>query len=107
MKIEIPDIHGTGHEIDFENFQSVFLNCDCMEALRRMPDDSIELAIVDPPYGIGCMSMNYTKSGAIRTHGYAAATRRDYRKQEQWDIKLKELKELRRMSCCFLSGVNY
>lgn len=51
MKIEIPDIHGAGHEIDFENFQSVFLNCDCMDALRRMPDDSIELAIVDPVYG--------------------------------------------------------
>jgi len=26
---------------------------DCMEALREMPDNAFELAIVDPPYGIG------------------------------------------------------
>ena len=26
---------------------------DCMEAMREMPDKAFELAIVDPPYGIG------------------------------------------------------
>lgn len=52
-----------------------------------MPDKCFDLAVVDPPYGIGVMSMNYTKSGAVRTHGYAAAKRRDYRKQSEWDIK--------------------
>ena len=62
-------------------------NIDCMEYMRTLPDKAFDLAIVDPPYGIGCMSMNYTKSGAIRTHGYAAAERRDYRKQQNWDIK--------------------
>jgi len=59
---------------------------DCMEAMVGMPDKAYDLAIVDPPYGIGCMSMNYTTSGAIRTHGYAAADRRDYRKHSQWDV---------------------
>lgn len=28
-------------------------NMDCMEALAKMPDKSFDLAIVDPPYGIG------------------------------------------------------
>lgn len=28
-------------------------NQDCMEAMREMPDKAYELAIVDPPYGIG------------------------------------------------------
>jgi site-specific DNA-methyltransferase (adenine-specific) len=28
-------------------------NEDCLEALKKMPDNSFELAIVDPPYGIG------------------------------------------------------
>ena len=28
-------------------------NADCLEAMRLMDDDSFELAIVDPPYGIG------------------------------------------------------
>ena len=29
------------------------LNCDCMEYLKAQPDKSFELALVDPPYGIG------------------------------------------------------
>ena len=28
-----------------------FYNMDCMEGLKEMPDKSIDLAIVDPPYG--------------------------------------------------------
>ena len=28
-------------------------NADCMELLRSMPDNAYDLAIVDPPYGIG------------------------------------------------------
>lgn len=28
-------------------------NCDCMELMRQFPDKHFELAIVDPPYGIG------------------------------------------------------
>ena len=64
-----------------------FYNMDCMDGMAQFPDKFFELAIVDPPYGIGCMSMNYTTSGAIRTPGYAAANRRDYRKQEQWDVE--------------------
>ena len=64
-----------------------FYNMDCMEGMKQFPDKFFDLAIVDPPYGIGVMSMNYTKSGAVRTHGYAAAKRRDYRKQAEWDVK--------------------
>lgn len=26
-------------------------NMDCMEAMRGMPDNAFDLAIVDPPYG--------------------------------------------------------
>lgn len=29
------------------------LNCDCMEYMKTVPDKYFELAIVDPPYGIG------------------------------------------------------
>lgn len=28
-------------------------NIDCMEYMRTLPDKAFELAIVDPPYGIG------------------------------------------------------
>lgn len=59
---------------------------DNMPFLINKPNNFYDLAIVDPPYGIGVMSMNYTNSGEIRTHGYCAAKRRDYRKQGEWDI---------------------
>ena len=32
------------------------LNCDCMEYMRTLPDKAFDLAIVDPPYGIGISS---------------------------------------------------
>ena len=60
---------------------------DCMDGMREFPDKYFDLAIVDPPYGIGIFSMNYTKSGAIRTRGKSAADRRDYRKLSEWDTK--------------------
>lgn len=66
---------------------NVAYNIDCMEYMKTVSDKYFDLAVVDPPYGIGVMSMNYTKSGAVRTHGYSAAKRRDYRKQSEWDIK--------------------
>ena len=28
-------------------------NMDCMESMKAMPDKAYELAIVDPPYGVG------------------------------------------------------
>jgi site-specific DNA-methyltransferase (adenine-specific) len=61
-------------------------NCDCNIFMSACKDKQFDLAIVDPPYGIGVMSMNYTTSGAIRTHGHSAAKRKDYRKQSKWDI---------------------
>lgn len=66
---------------------NIAYNMDCMEAMRQMPDKCFDLAVVDPPYGIGIQSMNFTKSGAARTHGHAAAKRRDYRRTDEWDIK--------------------
>ena len=33
--------------------ESGFYNCDCMDGMAQFPDKFFELAIVDPPYGIG------------------------------------------------------
>jgi site-specific DNA-methyltransferase (adenine-specific) len=75
-------------------------NMDCMEGMKEFPDKYFELAITDPPYGIGIGTMNYTTSGAVRTHGHAAAKRRDYRSKGNWDIKPEKsyFDELRRVS---------
>ena len=32
---------------------NTFYNEDCLEAMKKMPDKCFDLAIVDPPYGIG------------------------------------------------------
>lgn len=65
-------------------------NRDCLEAMKEFPDKYFDLAIVDPPYGIGVMTMTYTKEGDQRQWGHSLAKRRDYRKQGEWDIKPKK-----------------
>jgi len=35
-----------------------FYNKDCMEAMKEIPDNYFELAIVDPPYGLGDSVVN-------------------------------------------------
>jgi site-specific DNA-methyltransferase (adenine-specific) len=38
-------------------------NCDCMEFMKDIPDNFYELAIVDPPYGIGINKGGHTLAG--------------------------------------------
>lgn len=66
---------------------NIAYNRDCMEAMREYPDKYFDLAVVDPPYGIGVMSMTYTNEGVERVYGYSAARRRNYKGQAEWDIK--------------------
>lgn len=44
--------------------ESIVYNQDCLEAMRLMPDKCFELAIVDPPYGLGLR----TVSGGSRSN---------------------------------------
>ena len=48
---------------------------DCITALKRFNDNHFDLAIVDPPYGIGVSSQDNTKRGKLGSH---------YEKKE-WD----------------------
>ena len=56
---------------------NVAYNMDCMEAMKQMPDKARELAIVDPPYGIG----------ASRATGTYAREATNYSKEtdKKWD----------------------
>ena len=40
---------------------NVAYNMDCMIALREMPDNAFDLAVVDPPYGAG-----FTEGGGCK-----------------------------------------
>lgn len=46
---------------------------DCMEAMRSMPDKCFDLAVVDPPYGIGeSGNKNHTRSRIAKAKDYKA-----------------------------------
>src|SRR5690554_5209619 len=46
-------------------------NCDCMELMARYPDNYFDLAIVDPPYGIGASDFISKDSGNKRKNSAA------------------------------------
>ena len=69
------------------------LNCDCMEFLKNTPDKAFELAIVDPPYGIGAGSESF-KNGTSKTE-------KPYYRKLDWDNYAPDKKyflELQRVS---------
>lgn len=45
-------------DVDWKNAGSLFINGDCMDYMKTMPDKCVELALVDPPYGISVSKMN-------------------------------------------------
>ena len=55
--------------------KSEVFNTDCLEAMKQYPDNYFELAIVDPPYGIG-ISLNPV---------------RQKHKKKNWDDKIPNL----------------
>lgn len=42
-------------------------NMDCMQGMKEFPDGFFDLAIVDPPYGIGISEDAYNKDTHTRT----------------------------------------
>ena len=51
-------------------------NMDCLEAMKHMDDNEFDLAIVDPPYGIGANKMTLGNG-----------KRKLYRGENDWDAK--------------------
>lgn len=62
-----------------ERFGTITLVCgDCMEYMQNCPDKSFDLAIVDPPYGLGIDGQKEQKSKNPK-HS------RKYHKRKNWD----------------------
>lgn len=69
------------------------LHTDCMEYMRGLPDKAFDLAIVDPPYGIGAYSNGTMGGGVLAKQSRYKAT--------QWDAAAPSpeyFTELRRVS---------
>nr|DAI64235.1 MAG TPA: adenine specific DNA methyltransferase [Caudoviricetes sp.] len=52
MIINIIDIQNQTHILDTNNIGNNAFNIDCMDVLKKLPDNCFDLAVVDPPYGI-------------------------------------------------------
>jgi len=61
-------------------------NCDNMELMSKYPDNYFDLAIVDPPYGIG-FDGNTTANGGIagRRNGF---THKQHHEKKGWDNEI-------------------
>jgi len=92
-------------------------NIDCMDLMAEFPDNHFELAIVDPPYGIGfdgentSMSAGTRKDGSIRNmKSWSSAKPKGYKKKT-WDSSRPTIEyfiELQRVSVCqIIWGGNY
>ena len=84
-----------------------FYNIDCMEGMKEIPDKYFDLAIVDPPYGIGASEKNSTDKKQSKN----SATNSKYYGNQKWDdnVPVKEyFEELIRVSKNqIIWGVNY
>lgn len=69
-----------------------FYHCDCMELMKQMPDNFIDFAIVDPPYGIGI-------DGQKKSISKNPKHNRKEHKQKKWDIapSIEYFNELKRV----------
>ena len=78
-------------------------NEDCMDLMARYEDNYFDLAIVDPPYGLGIDGQKENKKGK--------QSDRKYHKQKQWDNEIPDKKyfnELERVSNNqIIWGANY
>jgi len=50
--------------------KNTLYNCDCMQLLKETPDKYYELAIVDPPYGIGADKNQNNSGSREKNHGW-------------------------------------
>ena len=60
-------------------------NCDNMELMKQTPDNYFDLAIVDPPYGIG-MDNQKVRVKPNRPNSYLRAGEKQYNTTD-WDSK--------------------
>jgi len=86
-----------------------FYNKDCMEAMKGIPDNYFELAIVDPPYGIGADNKNNGKNSDA--HERTSKAKLNTYKKTNWDNNTPDdnyFDELKRVSKNqIIWGVNY
>jgi len=86
-------------------------NQDCMEAMKEMSDNQFDLAIVDPPYGIGASKVSKKKHLIKQKNGKISKTPNNNYKIKDWDKRTPSaefFKQIKRVSKNqIIWGVNY
>lgn len=86
-------------------------NKDCLKALKEMQDNKFDLAIVDPPYGIGASKVSKKKHLIKQKNGKISTTPNNNYKSKDWDKRTTSsdfFKDLIRVSKNqIIWGVNY
>ena len=88
-------------------------NADCLPAMRLMKDNAFDLAIVDPPYGIGISKVKNIGYGDNYDHrdGTKITCKRNEWKVKDWDVAIPTVdyfNELLRVSKNqIIWGINY
>jgi site-specific DNA-methyltransferase (adenine-specific) len=84
--------------------EQIALNIDCMEYMATLPDKAFDLAIVDPPYGIG---IDGQKEHINKNPKYS----RKHHEKKNWDLSIPNaeyFRELERVSANqIIWGGNY
>lgn len=77
---------------EFKNGEITLLNCDCMEYMGGIEENAFDLAVVDPPYGLG---KKLTRGGGDHIKF------KNHKEIENWDVAPSQdyLDELNRVSC--------
>lgn len=90
-----------------QEYINKILHADCMDIMKDMPDKCIDLAIVDPPYGIG----KFTCENHTDDKGNRLKNNKSYADKYEWNDSIPEIKyfnELKRISKYrIIWGANY
>ena len=65
MMMEIGDIWRERKRVSDMEKQFGLVNADCLDAMKRMPDNSIDAIVTDPPYGINFMNKKWDSPGGM------------------------------------------
>lgn len=80
---------------------NAFINDDCMNWLPKCPPNFFELAIVDPPYGIGASKPSKKPERVLQKNGKLLYVESNKHRQKDWDLakmRLEYFEELKRVS---------
>lgn len=71
--VQFHDVNGNSITLDLSSVDNITFNADCMELLKVLPDKCIDLAIVDPPYGITAPKGTYLSRAPGRSNNPSTA----------------------------------